>query len=75
MIPQNRIEFSSARMAIDHVRKAGSGVAIRLTGILVISAEDAHRLEASGTEFAYLHERQGRIIAVPVNGDSREAPG
>jgi hypothetical protein len=62
-------EFATAREAIAFVRAGGLGVAIRAGGkTLVVWDEDASRLAASGAYFAYLHERHGRIISVPVNG-------
>jgi hypothetical protein len=36
---------------------------------LIVTQEDAGRLEAAGVSFAYLchHEETGRIMTVPVN--------
>jgi hypothetical protein len=65
--------FESASEAIQHVNASGEGVAITLHGeSMVVSEEDAHRLDAAGVEFAYLcdHEMPDgswRIMTVPVN--------
>jgi hypothetical protein len=47
---------------------AAGGEAIRLDGRnLVVSLEDAEKLEIAGVEFAYLCDHRGLIIHVPVN--------
>ena len=62
-----------AGMCTRRLGASGKGVAIRLRGeSLVVLQEDADRLEAAGTEFAYLHDHEmldgsHRIVTVPVN--------
>jgi hypothetical protein len=61
------IEFRTARQAIQHAAANGSK-AIRLEGsTLVVSQEDAARLEAAGVKFHYLSGHKGRIVYIPVN--------
>ena len=67
------LDFETTDEAIQHTYAGGEGVAIRLRGQpLVVLQEDAHRLEAAGVEFAYLHDHEmpdgsHRIVTVPVN--------
>ena len=62
------IEFPSAHEAIQHTEVDGRGEAIRLNGQnLVVSPADADRLAAGGVAFAYLCDRNGQILTVPVN--------
>ncbi len=62
------LEFTSARDAIGYAAAAG-GTAIYLgEKTLVVDPRDAERLMAARVCFAYLHEHQGRIVTVPVNG-------
>lgn len=63
------IAFPTAEEAIQHTNASGFGVAITVSGKnLVVSEAAAQRLEAAGVQFAYLHDHEGRIVTVPVNG-------
>ncbi len=72
-ITYEAIEFETASEAIQHTDASGRGVAIRVRGhAMVVDQNDAHRLEAAGVEFAYLHDHEMpdgsyRIVTVPVN--------
>jgi hypothetical protein len=75
MAPHERVihiaylECATAREALACAQAAWHGVAIRIAGKnLVTRQEDADRLAAFGAAFAYLSERDGRILTVPVNG-------
>jgi hypothetical protein len=47
---------------------ANKPVVIRLDGkTLVVRQQDADRLAAAGVAFAYLGNRESRIVTVPVN--------
>jgi hypothetical protein len=60
-------EFTTARAALQHAEERG-GEVIRLHGqYLVVSAEDANRLAAAGIVFAWVGQRDGLILTVPVN--------
>lgn len=60
-------EFDTADEAMQHA-DAGGGTAILLGGrYWVVREEDARRLEAFGSVFAYLCDHKGRIVTVPVN--------
>ncbi len=67
------IGFDTASEAIQHTDASGRGVAISVRGqAMVVDQNDAHRLEAAGVEFAYLHDHEmpdgsHRIVTVPVN--------
>ena len=62
------VEFPSAHEAIQHSFASRQGEAILLGGKnLVVSQQDADRLEAAGVSFAYLCDDAGRIVTVPVN--------
>jgi hypothetical protein len=62
------IEFPSAHEAIQHSFASRQGEAILLEGKnLVVSQQDADRLEAAGVSFAYLCDDAGQIVTVPVN--------
>ena len=61
------IPCTSAREAVRRAAATG-GEAIILDGRkLVVSPEDAEKLEIAGVEFAYLCEHRGQILTVPVN--------
>jgi hypothetical protein len=61
------IEFATASDAL-RFAAANKPVAIRLDGKnLVVRQQDADRLAAAGVAFAYLGNRDGRIVTVPVN--------
>jgi hypothetical protein len=72
-ISYEAIEFETASEAIQHTDASGRGVAIRVRGqAMVVDQNDAHRLEAAGVEFAYLHNHEMpdgsyRFVTVPVN--------
>ena len=67
------IEFETSDEALQHVAAGGRGVAILLHAkALVVSVEDADRLQAEGVEFAYLYDEECsdgryRILTIPVN--------
>jgi hypothetical protein len=72
-ITYEAIEFETSSEAIQHTDASGRGVAIRVRGqAMVVDESDAHRLEAAGVEFTYLHDHEmpdgsDRIVTVPVN--------
>ncbi len=57
----------AARVAIDAARDKGMAAVLMEGGPAVITKEEAKRLEAEGTSFAYLCIHEGRIVTVPVN--------
>lgn len=57
----------AARVAIDAARDRGMVAVLMEGGPAVITKEDAERLEAAGTSFAYLCIHEGKIVTVPVN--------
>jgi hypothetical protein len=60
-------EFAAAADAVRYAL-ALRPVAIAIDGgYRVVTRDDADRLEATGTAFAYLHEVDGRVVSVPVN--------
>ena len=60
-------EFETAHETIQHA-VATDGIAVRLDGKnLVVSETDLDRLMDSGIEFAYLDDRNGTIVTIPVN--------
>jgi hypothetical protein len=62
------VEFPSANEAIQHSFANRQSEAILLVGKnLVVSQEDADRLNAAGVSFAYLCDDAGQIVTVPVN--------
>ena len=60
----------NAHEAIQHLSVSADDRAILVGGMyLTVSKEEAERLETSGIPFAYLFDRDGRIMTVPVNDD------
>jgi len=60
-------EFKTAHEAIEHA-VATDTIAIRLNGQnLVVSETDIDRLMDNGIRFAYLDDRDGMIVTIPVN--------
>ena len=60
----------SAHEAIQHLSVSGEDRAILLGEMyLSVTNAEAQRLEASGIPFAYLLDRDGRIITVPTGDD------
>jgi hypothetical protein len=58
---------TTSREAVDRAAATG-GEAIILDGRkLVVSPEDAEKLEIAGVYFAYLCDHRGQIMTVPVN--------
>jgi len=58
----------SAHEAIQHVSVSGDDHAISVGGTyLTVAKNEAQRLEASGIPFAYLFDRDGQIMTVPIN--------
>jgi len=58
----------NAHEAIQHLSVSADDRAILVGGMyLTVSKAEAERLETSGIPFAYLSERDGRIMTVPVN--------
>ena len=57
----------NAHEAIQHLSVSSDDYAISVGGIyLTVAKAEAQRLEASGIPFAYLFDRDGRIMTVPV---------
>lgn len=60
-------EFKTPHEAIGHA-VATDGIAVRLNGQnLVVSETDIDRLMDNGIGFAYLDDRNGTIVTIPVN--------
>lgn len=60
----------NAHEAIQHLSVSGDDFAIVVGGMyLTVAKGEAERLEASGIPFAYLFDRDGRIVTVPVGED------
>ena len=60
----------NAHEAIQHLSVSADDRAILVGGMyLTVLNAEAERLETSGIPFAYLSERDGRIMTVPVNDD------
>jgi len=58
----------NAHEAIQHLSVSGDDYAISVGGMyLTVKKAEAERLEASGIPFAYLVDRDGRIMTIPVN--------
>jgi len=58
----------SAHEAVQHLSVSADDHAILVGGMyLTVAKAEAERLEASGIPFAYIHDRDGRIMTVPVN--------
>jgi len=58
----------NAHEAIQHLSVSGDDYAISVGGMyLAVKKPEAERLEASGIPFAYLFDRDGRIMTIPVN--------
>ena len=59
---------ASAHQAVQHLAVSDDDHAILLGGMyLTVSKAEAERLESAGFPFAYLFDRDGRIVTVPVN--------
>ena len=59
-----------AHQAIQYLSVSGDDHAISVVGMyLSVPKAEAERLAASGILFAYLFDRDGRILAVPVDSD------
>jgi hypothetical protein len=66
----------SAHEAIQHLSVSGDDHAILIQAdegrgvrYLTLTRAEAERLEASGIPFAYLFDRDGQIVTVPVGDD------
>ena len=60
-------KFDTKGEAVQYSEAAG-GSAILLEGeALVVDDDTAEELAAAGVEFAYLIDRDGRVMTVPVN--------
>jgi len=58
----------NAHEAIQHLSVSADDYAISVGGMyLTVKKAEAERLEASGIPFAYLFDRDGRIMTIPVN--------
>jgi len=58
----------NAHEAIQHLSVSGDDYAILVGGMyLSVPKAEADRLETSGIPFAFLFDRDGRIMTVPVN--------
>ena len=61
---------ANAHEAIQHLSVSGDDYAISVGGMyLTVTKAEAQRLEASQIPFAYLFDRDGRIMSVPVGND------
>ena len=60
----------SAHEAIQHLSVSREDHAISVGGMyLTVTKAEAERLEASGIPFAYLFDRDGQVVTVPVSND------
>lgn len=60
--------FPTATEAVQETHAGGRGVAIAVGGTyLVVDQAEADRLAAARVRFSYLSDREGRLMAVPVN--------
>jgi len=60
----------SANEAVQHLSVSGDDHAISVGGMyLTVAKAEAERLEAAGIPFAYLFDRDGQIMTVPVGDD------
>ncbi len=60
----------NAHEAIQHLSVSGDDYAISVGGMyLTVKKAEAERLEASGIPFAYLFDRDGRIMTIPVGDE------
>ena len=60
----------NAHEAIQHLAVSSDDHAISVGGMyLTVSKTEAERLDASGLPFAYLFDRDGQIVTVPVGDD------
>jgi hypothetical protein len=63
-----KVEFESARRAIEQARAFEGGVAVLMDGKNYVMSQDyADQLIARGKELAYLCDHKGRIVTIPVN--------
>jgi len=63
-----KVEFESARRAIEQAAAFDGGVAVKMDGRNYVMHQDyADQLAARGKEFAYLCDVSGRIVTIPVN--------
>ncbi len=63
-----RTRHPNAHEAIQHLSVSGDDYAISVGGMhLTVKKAEAERLEASGIPFAYLFDRDRRIMTIPVN--------
>ncbi len=61
------IEFKTEHQAIEHAEASG-GHAIRINEKnLVVTSTEEERLIENGVSFAYLADRNGTIVTIPVN--------
>jgi hypothetical protein len=61
-------EYQSAREAIRHLSDSDDDRAILLQGkYLVAKRADVERLTGAGVMLAYLYDRHGTVITLPVN--------
>jgi len=60
----------NAHEAIQHLSVSGDDYAISVGRMyLSVAKAEAERLETAGIPFAYLFDRDGQIVTVPVNDD------
>ena len=60
----------NAHEAVQHLSVSGDDHAISVGGMyLTVTKAEVERLEASGIPFAYLFDRDGQIMTVPVSHD------
>ena len=61
-------QFNTAREAVNHAIGSGEDQkAILWDGFRTAASKDVDRLVDAGVAFAFLCEREGRILTIPVN--------
>jgi hypothetical protein len=64
-----KVEFESARRAVEQAKAFDGSVAVLMDGKnFVIHRDYCDELVARGKELAYLCDHRGRIVTIPVNG-------
>lgn len=63
-----KVEFESAKRAVEQARAFEGGVAVLMDGKKYVMHKDyAYTLIARGKELAYLCSFKGRIVTIPAN--------
>ena len=63
----NKHESLTIRQALDRAVATGKVAVLVGKGPAVITQDEADRLRAEGTSFAYLCIHEGKVVTVPVN--------